>query len=619
MRTGEKQIPLRRLIGALAETGRGSWRSYALAALAVLVGTAFSYLNPLVLRFAIDTVIDQRPFSLPFDLLTVDAAQPQILWLRSHLWGCLILMLICAAGQGLFGYLRAVFAATASEGFARRLRDRLFNHVNHLSFESMSGLATGDLVQRCTSDVETIREFLQSQLIEVTRIAAMVLLVVPLMIMLDPGMTVVATILLPLVIAGSVYYFGRVRKVYGRAAISEARLSTVLQENLTGMRLVKAFGRDTFEEDRFMVVNTNYRNDTLRMIRTVSFYWGFSAFLCMAQICLVLAIGAIRASDGTLTVGTLTVFVTYVTMLVWPIRMLGHVLSDAGRAHVSLTRIVDILNIAPEPPEPGASRPDIEGAVQFKNVSFAYSRGHAALKDISFSVRPGTTVAILGKTGSGKSTLVHLLPRLLEASSGSILIDGCDLRKIDRQWIRKKVGIVLQEPFLYSRTIRENIMLGAKTAADEQESEDAEHRMLEVARIADIHGTIEDKFRDGYGTIVGERGVTLSGGQRQRLAIARALVGEPPILILDDSLSAVDSETDRRIQAALRNRHGKATTFIISHRISTLTQADIVLVLEKGHLAQVGSPADLAKTEGLYRRIHDIQNELEADLKDAYS
>jgi ATP-binding cassette subfamily B protein len=297
--------------------------------------------------------------------------------------------------------------------------------------------------------------------------------------------------------------------------------------------------------------------------------------------------------------------------------MLGHVLSDAGRAHVSLSRIAHVLNIRPEPPEPDALKPDIEGAVEFRNVSFAYSRGHAALKNISFSVRPGTTVAILGKTGSGKSTLVHLLPRLLEVSSGSIEIDGCDISRIDRQWIRQNVGIVLQEPFLYSRTIRENIMLGAKESPGGIESEQAEHRMMEVARVADIHGTIEDKFQDGYSTIIGERGVTLSGGQRQRLAIARALLSGPPILILDDSLSAVDSETDRRIQKALRERHGKATTFIISHRISTLAQADLVLVLEKGRLSQIGTPTELAQRDGLYRRIHDIQNQLEADLHGA--
>lgn len=613
----ENRIAVRDLLGTLAGTIRGSRANYLCAAMSVLVATAFSYISPLVLRFAIDTVIDSRPFTAPLGVFSLQASDPHVRWLRQHLWGCGVLMLVCAAGQGLFDYARAVFSCKASESFARRLRNRLFNHINHLSFESMSGLDTGDLVQRCTSDVETVRQFLESQLIEVTRIAAMAGLAVPVMLILDVRMTLVATVLLPLVIIGSIYYFGQVRRVYGSVAKSEARLSTVLQENLTGMRLVQAFGREAFEAERFSTVNARYRDDMLNMMRTLSFYWGFSAFLCMAQICLVLAVGAMRAADGVLTVGTLTVFLTYVTMLVWPIRMLGHVLSDAGRAHVSLTRIAQVLDRSPEPPEPDALRPTIEGKVEFRNVSFAYSRGHAALKDISFSVEAGTTVAVLGKTGSGKSTLVHLLPRLLECSSGSILIDGCDVRSIDRHWLRGKIGTVLQEPFLFSRTIRENILLGDIKRRNASKSEEAEHRMMEVARIADIHGTISEKFQEGYGTVIGERGVTLSGGQRQRLAIARALLGDPPILILDDSLSAVDSETDRRIQAALRDRHGKTTTFIISHRISTLSQADVVLVLEKGRLTQIGTPGQLARTDGLYRRIHDIQNQLERDLEES--
>lgn len=613
--SSQAPIALKHLLKALADTTRGSRWHYALAALSVLGASAFAYLIPLVLRFAIDTVIDGRPFRLPFGLATVGGASAAVGWFREHLWGCGALMLVCAGGQGAFDYFRASCAAVASESFARRLRNRLFDHVNHLPFQALSQLETGDLVQRCTSDVETVRQFVETQLIEVTRIVVMIGLSVPIMLALDPAMTGVAVFLLPFVVVGSLYYFGQVRKIYGEVARSESRMSTVLQEDLTGMRLVKAFGRELFEEERFDAANRAYRDDMLRMMRTVSFYWGFSAFLCMGQICLVLAVGAVRASAGMLTVGTLTVFLTYVTMLVWPIRMLGHVLSDAGRAHVSLGRIVEVLDKPAEPAEPAARCPAIGGAVEFRNVNFAYGKGHPALKDISFSIRPGTTVAILGRTGSGKSTLVHLLPRLLDYSSGSILIDGCELRDIDRAHIRSQIGMVLQEPFLFSRSIRENILFGDARGEAPPDGEGAEHRMMEVARIADIHNTVQEKFQHGYETIVGEQGVTLSGGQRQRVAIARALLGKPPIVILDDSLSAVDAETDRRIQNALRERHGKATTFIISHRISTLARADLVLVLENGCLTQCGTPAELAAVDGLYRRIHDIQNELEEDLR----
>ena len=606
-----KHTPVSHLFRVLKQTTKGSWRYYLAASLSILGASAFAYLIPLVFRFAIDTAIDQQAFHLPFDLKTIPGKGSVALWFRDHLWGCGIIMLILAIGQGFFIYSRAWFASAAAEGFARRLRRRLFNHVNHLPFQTLTQLDTGDLIQRCTSDVDTVRQFFESQFIEITRILFMICLAIPIMLMLDPFMTFFATILLPLVIAGSILYFGKVRRSYKKVAESEARLSTVLQEDLTGMRLVKAFSREEFENQRFQTANSDFRDKSLAMMRMVSVYWGASAFLCMGQICLVLAVGAYRASEGLLSVGTLTVFITYVNMLVWPIRMLGHVLSDAGRTHVSLSRIVEVLDKEVEPPEPGAARPDIKGAVEFRNVSFAYERNCPALKDITFSVPAGGTVGILGKTGSGKSTLVHLLPRLLEYTGGSIRIDGHELRGIDRDHIRAAIGTVLQEPFLYSRSIRENIML-ADHAEDDEES--AEHRLLEVAKLADIHRTVQENFQDGYETMIGERGVTLSGGQRQRVAIARALLGTPPILILDDSLSAVDAETDRRIQTALKNRHGQSTTFVISHRISTLSQADIVLVLENGHLTHAAPPDELAGQSGLYQRIYHIQSELEEDL-----
>lgn len=606
-----KHTPLSHLFRVLKQTIKGSRRYYLAASLSVLGVSIFSYLIPLVVRFAIDTVIDQQEFNLPFHLKTIPGEGPVALWFRDHLWGCGVIMLILAAGQGIFDYCRAWFSSTASEGFARRLRKRLFNHVNHLPFQALTQLDTGDLIQRCTSDVDTTRQFFESQLIEITRLLVMVGLAIPIMLILDPFMTFFATILLPLVIAGSILYFDKVRRSYKKVAEAEARLSTVLQEDLTGMRLVKAFSREDFEKQRFQTANVDFRDKSLAMMRMVSVYWGASAFLCMGQICLVLAVGAYRASEGLLSVGTLTVFISYVYMLVWPIRMLGHVLSDAGRTHVSLSRIVEVLEKQVEPPEPDATRPDIKGAVEFRGVSFAYERNCPAIKDISFSIPAGGTVGILGKTGSGKSTLVHLLPRLLEYTGGSIRIDGHELRHIDRDHIRSAIGTVLQEPFLYSRSIRENIML-ADPAEDDAET--AEHRLLEVARLADIHRTVQENFQEGYETMVGERGVTLSGGQRQRVAIARALLGTPPILILDDSLSAVDAETDRRIQTALKNRHGQSTTFVISHRISTLSQADLVLVLENGHLTHAAPPEELAAEGGLYQRINNIQNELEEDL-----
>lgn len=598
---------------------RGSFAFYAAAAFAVVFATIFSYLIPLIIRFSIDTVIGGEEASgVVAGFRFFDPSQDVLEWLRARLWICGLVMVLCAAFQGGFDYLRARYASLAAENLAFNLRNRLFDHIGRLDFQTLNSLDTGDLIQRGTTDIQTIRLFLETQLVEVVRVVIMVAAALPIMILLSPSMTVVSTAVLPLVVLGSVYYFFRVSRHYQAMAESEAVMSNVIQEDLTGIRTVKSFGRESYECERFGRANLNYRQRMGEMIQVVSRYWGFSAFLCMGQICLVLTVGARWANQGYISIGTLAAFLTYVTMLVWPIRQLGHALSEAGRTKVALGRIWTIMQKPLEKEPTRSIKPVIRGQIEFNKVNFAYKTGYPALKDISFSVKKGETVAILGRTGSGKSTLVHLLPRLLDYSGGSIKIDGVELKHIPRRWIRTHVGIVLQEPFLYSRTIRDNILFGDSRIDPRNESASAEeiHRRLnEVARIADIEHTIDHSLNKGYDTHLGERGLTLSGGQRQRLAIARALINDPAILILDDSLSAVDSETDRRIQNALRSGRGDTTTFIISHRLSTLSRADQVLVLEKGRVVQKGTHSELTMQPGLYQRIYQIQNQLEKDLR----
>ena len=611
---------LRDKLKFIGEIMRGSRAHFAVAAAAVAVGTLFSYLIPLIVRFTIDTVIGgEGATGAVADSFSPELSPATLAWLRDRLWLCGLAMVGCAALQGGFDYLRARSASVASETMAFNLRNRLFDHIGRLGFQTLNTLDTGDLIQRGTSDLQTIRQFLESQLVEVTRVLIMVAAALPIMLLLSPPMTAVSTAVLPVVLIGSIYYFFRVSHHYQAMAESEAAMSNVLQENLTGIRTVQAFCREPYECEKFGLANLTYRERMRDMMRIVSTYWGFSAFLCMGQICLVLVVGAWWASRGLLTIGTLAAFLTYVGMLVWPIRQLGHALSEAGRANVALNRIQAVLHKPEEQNPANPLRPPIRGGIEFRNVSFAYEPGYPALKDLSFTVEPGQTVAILGRTGSGKSTLVNLLPRLLDYASGSIRIDGVELNRIEREWIRSHIGVVLQEPFLYSKTIRENIALGDSRAHRSpgriEPGAEAKRRMMEVVKIADIHRTIENTFHEGYETMLGERGVTLSGGQRQRLAIARALIKDPAILILDDSLSAVDAETDRRIQGALRQRRGCTTTFIISHRLSTLARADLVLVLQHGHLVQQGTHSQLIREPGLYQRIYQIQNQLEADLQ----
>jgi len=386
---------------------------------------------------------------------------------------------------------------------------------------------------------------------------------------------------------------------------SEGQLTTVLQENLTGMRVVRAFARQPYERDKFDEVNKDFRQKVSHLITLLAWYWSFSDFLSMLQMGVVLVTGVYWTVSEHMTLGTLVVFTTYEGMLLWPVRLMGRILTDMGKTSVALGRIKEILDEPLDKDDKEGLKPEIQGNIEFDHVNFKYENGKEVLKDITFKVKKGQTVAILGPTGSGKSTLMHLLHRLYDYDSGSIKIDGVELRDIDKKWIREKIGIVLQEPFLYSKTIKENLKM-AKEGVDED-------RIYQSARIAHIHDVITS-FEKGYDTLVGERGVTLSGGQKQRVAITRALIKDCPILIFDDSLSAVDTETDAAIRKALKERKKDVTTFIISHRINTLSEAEIILVMEEGRITQMGKHETLVNKPGLYRRIWEIQNIKEDDL-----
>ena len=379
-----------------------------------------------------------------------------------------------------------------------------------------------------------------------------------------------------------------------------------MQENLTGVRVVRAFGQQKDEIEKFDRCSRDFRDKTFHLSKMLAVYWGGSDAMGYLQIAISLMAGIIMAVKGEITLGNMLIFTTYTGMLTWPVRQLGRILADLGKASVSLGRIDEILS-APAEEEPGSAlKSEIHGKVEFKHVCFGYDRFDDVLSDISFTANPGETIAILGSTGSGKTSLVQLLQRLYTCTAGEIDIDGVNINDIEHGHLRKNIGIVLQEPFLYSRTIMENIRM-----IDPRMSEEQVH---EAARIACVHDVIEG-FENGYDTVVGERGVTLSGGQKQRVAIARMLMQNAPILIFDDSMSAVDTETDASIRAALKHRRESTTTFIISHRITTLCEADKILVLEHGKLVEQGTHEELIAKPGLYRRIARIQNALEEELK----
>ena len=570
----------------------------------VLIG----FMTPILLAETIDSVLGTAPSTLPAWLLQPIEALGGREFLRQNLWVLGAVLVGLNLINGVFTFFKGRLSAVASENIALTLRESLYSHLQHLPFSYHVHAATGDLIQRCTSDVETIRRFLSVQVMEVVNTVLLVTISLIILIGKNVTITLYSMILVPALFAFATWFFNRVHKGFRVMDEAEGKMSAVLQENLTGVRVVRAFGQQQREVDKFDEANSDFRNKARHLNDLLAIYWGGGDALSMLQAMITLLICVVYASRGEITVGTLIIFTTYVSQLLFPIRQLGRTLSDAGKSLISMERIQDILSSPAEPEEPNALKPDLHGDIVFDHVSFAYDNDEPILKDVSFTIPAGKTVAVLGGTGSGKSTLMYLLQRLYEPTSGTISIGGVPLNKIDREYLRSHVGLILQEPFLYSKSIRDNVGI----ALNHPDME----RIVDAAQIACAEGFIT-KADQSWDTLVGERGVTLSGGQKQRVAIARTLLKDNHVLIFDDSLSAVDTETDAQIRAALHDRAKDTTTLIISHRITTLSQADFILVLEDGRVADQGTHAELCSRPGLYQRINNIQNVLEDELNQA--
>lgn len=591
-----------RLVGSLL---LGFRRYLVLGAVSVLLGTILSYLIPLVSSFTIDYVIGGQEPSLPGFLQPLLGGLGDRDFLTRNLIVCAAILVGLTLLNGLFSLLRGRSMALVSEGVAKKLRDRLYAHLQAVPYDYHKHSSTGELVQRCTSDVDMVRRFIGMQLLEIIRALTMVVVAAVIMFSIHVPMALISMSTLPFLCVISFVYYKKVRSYFTYSDEAEGELSATLQENLTGVRVVRAFGQQKSEMEKFTQKNRAYKEITAKLNTLLGVYWGGTDGIGYLQIGISTLAGVYFAATGQFSLGNVIVFTTYTSMLTWPVRQLGRILSDLGKAAVSLGRLDEILSAEPEQ-EPGkALKPEITGNIEFRNVCFGYDRYDDVLKDVSFSVKPGQTIAILGSTGSGKTSLVQLMQRLYTCTSGEILLDGVNVNDIEHEHLRKNIGIVLQEPFLYSRTIMENIRMVAPTATNEE--------IYSVAKAAAIHDVVK-RFDLGYDTVVGERGVTLSGGQQQRVAIARTLMQNAPILIFDDSMSAVDTETDAAIRSALASIRGTCTTFIISHRITTLRESDNILVLDGGRLIQQGTHEQLMAEDGMYRQIAEIQSLQKTDI-----
>lgn len=575
---------------------------YLGAILSVGLASLAAISAPLVIRITIDNVIGDEPLVAPLLVRSFVENIGQALWVPG------IVLIVITTFRGLFLFLRGRLSAQASENIAKNIRDRIYNHIQNLPYKYHKEVDSGDIMQRCTSDVDTIRRFLGVQLVEMGNALFMVFLIISIMLSADLRMTLLSMIAIPIIFTFAIVFFIKVKRAFREADEAEAELTTVLQENLTGIRVVRAFANQEYEITRFDDKNQVNRDKLYRLIWLLACYWSASDFLAFLQIGLVLVSGAYFAARGEITMGTMALFSTYIGMLVWPVRQLGRILTDMGKALVAAERLQEIFDEPKENLLENFQQPPITGEIVFDNVSFGYEPGQPVLKNLSFTVKSGQTVALLGHTGSGKSSLVHLLARLYDYEEGSITMDGRELKTIDKKWMRKNVAVVSQEPFLFAKTIRENITLARGEVSEEE--------LYGICQEAAIHDVILS-FDQGYETLVGERGVSVSGGQRQRIAIARALITHSPVVIFDDSLSAVDTETDVAIRNALAKRSNRATTFLISHRVTSLSGADLILVLDHGTIVQRGTHEELMTSDGPYARIWEIQNTLEAEMKKA--
>lgn len=485
-----------------------------------------------------------------------------------------------------------------SERFVKSLRDALYGHIQRLPYSWHVQNATGDIIQRCTSDVEVVRTFIAEQMVELLSTTFLILVYMVAMFTMNVKISLFAFAFIPVIVGYSLVFYSRISKGYAKADEAEGVLSSTVQENITGVRVVRAFGRERDELKKFREKNNTYTNIWMRLCDMLTVFWTLGDIMSMIQVFGVIAMGVHMCVSGEITLGTYLAFVSYTRQLTWPVRALGRTLSEMSKAGVSIDRLLYILKAEQEqsPNEPAAA--NLSGDICFDHVSFAYEQ-KAVLRDVSFTVKGGSTLGILGETGSGKSTIALLLARLYDPKEGKITIGGVDLREMNQTELRRGVGVVLQEPFLFSRTVAQNIAI-TKDGVSQAEIEQA-------AKEACLHDSVSG-FQDGYDTVVGERGVTLSGGQKQRTAIARTLLEHAPIMVFDDALSAVDAKTDEAIRGRLREAAGGSTLILIAHRVATLMQADQIIVLRDGQIIERGTPEELLQAGGVFAHTAAMQS-----------
>ncbi len=593
---------------------KGNTHLYFMAIILVIVLQYFRTLLPLFFQYIVNEVVGNIPSALPDfmrNLVQADTIKKQLILIA-------LLYVAFALLRVILMFIRRVLIGVFAERVAYKMRNRLYEKLQNLSFSYHTHAETGDLIQRCTTDVETYRVFVAEQLIEIIRLIFLVTFSIIWMSRINVEMMFYSVMVTPVIFTAALVYFMKVKSVFKNVEEKEAKMTTTLQESVTGIRVVKAFAKEKYEIEKFDKHSKEYLKEDFKLLKLMAIFWSGTDFVIFVQYAVAITMGIVLASQGKIGVGEFPAFLMYIGMIVWPLRQLGRIVGDFGKTIVALDRLDEIDNKTSEHDNDSTNKPEIKGEVEFRNVGFQFEDDYQPLlKDISFKVKKGESIAIVGRTGSGKSTLINLMVRLLENQHGGIYFDGVNIKDINKKHLREHVGIIMQEPFLYSRTVYDNIGIMDKNASQEKVYQAASiaslhNKVYQAASIASLHNDIK-KFERGYETIVGERGVTLSGGQKQRVAIARMLIHSKPVLIFDDSLSAVDTETDIQIRKALKDFWDNTTVFIITHRITTAMEADKIIVLDKGEVSEMGTHEELINKKGIYNELWEIQSNVEYD------
>lgn len=565
---------------------------YSLSLTTLAIMSILHIANPLIIRHIVDNVFTELNLNIFFILL-----------ISFCMFG-FGLRVISVVSRFISGRTKIKAVQLAS----KNLKDKVYNHLMHLPFNYYDKNKTGELISICTSDIKKVTQTFNNVNHQFVRILVTFSAAFISMMLLNPTLALLSICTFPITGLISVFFFRKESSTYKDYQEQEARLSTILQENLTGVRVVKAFARQKFEKEKFDKENNAKYKIGKTLMKIHALFWPITDIIGVIQLCISILVGSLMTISGEISLGTLIAVVQFLNMIIWPMKILGRLIVELGKASVSWKRINHyILDKEKEDIHKGLSPArKMKGAIEFKNINFSYEEGLQVLKNINLKIEAGDKVAIIGPTGSGKSTIINLLGRFYESNSGQILIDGIDIKDYAKAYLNDQIGLIHQEAFLFSKNLRENIAFARTESSDEE--------IYASAKAADIHDNIMD-FPEKYNTLVGEKGVTLSGGQKQRTTMARTIIKDPAILILDDSLSAVDTETESRILSAMDKIMENRTSIIIAHRITSIRKANKIIVLDEGEIVQQGTHDELIKIDGIYKSIFTIQSKIEEEIE----